>query len=150
MPEQKDRRSADAFKLGADVGQRQVRIVCMLRPGFLVESWQRTLIVARKDQAAIRKNAFRVDDVTEEFFDGPLSGFVSEVTFGLVYSANQANSRIELLFEETHNVGAGNFADVAVVVLRVVCRFRSDHSLCGHDSLLAGNAAKIRRGLFRN
>src|SRR5436853_531891 len=62
MPEQKDRRSADAFKLGADVGQRQVRIVCMLRPGFLVESWQGTLIVARKDQAAIRKNAFRVDE----------------------------------------------------------------------------------------
>ncbi len=86
-------------------------------PKILIKTGKRCTVTSGKDQSAIRKHAFAIDDVSDDFFYRPFAGGISVVALLLIDAAQQIQCRFELLLKKLENVGTGNFTDIGDLIL---------------------------------
>src|SRR5947208_3746674 len=94
---------------------------------ILLESGKQRLVAARKPQCPVRKNAFGIGDVSENFLYRPFSRRIPETPVPLASPRKQPQHLQALRFENAQYIGPRNFRYIVRVVVRVFARFRSFH-----------------------
>src|SRR5215475_4697730 len=101
VAELQDTRAADGFEFRNDFSERDICVICVLRPNVLIESGQRYGVVTGKHKASIREDLLTIDDVTDQLFDAPLAWFIPEAGLRFVNAAQKRHGRAKLLLEKT-------------------------------------------------
>src|SRR5438309_11369946 len=117
MAKQIDRGTANDFELGGEIFHRHIGMTRMFGPKILVKTGKRCPVIPGEDKSAIRKDAFGIDNVSDDLLYRPLAGCVSVICLIFIDATQQIRYSHELLLEKLHDLVAGDFADIADLII---------------------------------
>src|SRR6058998_251936 len=112
-----DRGAANDSEFTGEFLHRDVGMTRMFGPEILIKTGKGGTVVSGEDKSAIRHYAFRIDDVSKDILQRPFVRGISEISLIFLDAAEQIQCSLELLLEKLHDVVAGDFADIADLVI---------------------------------
>src|SRR5437773_1052273 len=130
-PEQMDRGASHAIVFVKNLAELHRAVGRVLRSHVLVITGYGIHIVAGEKERSKSENSFRIDQVPDNFLDGPLVRCVTERRFCFIEPAQQNQGLLPLFFERGNNIGLTDEIHIAAEVRGMFGRFgTADPEMC--------------------